>query len=80
MVGIWSHAIPNYPVGHTQNIRRVRRAIEEAIKARGCGGRRALHLVGSSFDGVGVGDCVTSSVRAVLNVSQTTPSEEAASL
>ncbi|BHF75115.1 hypothetical protein SprV_0501821000 [Sparganum proliferum] len=77
MVGIWMHSIPNYPVGHVQNVRRVRRAIEEAINARGCGGRRSLHLVGASFDGLGVGDCVASAARAVLNVSRSSSQDTA---
>ncbi|VDL99698.1 unnamed protein product [Schistocephalus solidus] len=73
IVGIWMHSIPNYPLGHIQNVRRIRRAIEETLHARGCGGRRTLHLVGASFDGVGVGDCVASAVRAVLSISCPNP-------
>lgn len=59
-IGIWMDAIPCYPVGHPQRIRRLRQELHSEVRTR-----QRFHLVGSAFDGVGVGDCVKSAVFAV---------------
>ncbi|THD20100.1 hypothetical protein D915_009216 [Fasciola hepatica] len=63
-VGIHYDSIPQYPVGHLDNIK----ALREEISTAGASG---VHLVGYSYDGVGIGDVVHSGLKAVcaeLNV------------
>lgn len=66
-VGIWANAIPTYPVGHLENVRSIRNAINDRL---GPESNRTLQLVGSAVDGVGVSDCVKSAVKAVEDFSK----------
>lgn len=64
--GVWNNAIAAYPVGHLDNVIRVRSAIQERLAQEKMKvAKDSLHLVGSALDGVGVGDCVKSAVKAV---------------
>ncbi len=51
----WDGGLPQYPVGHTERVERVRRAVGEA------GG---LAVCGAVYEGVGIPACVGSGVRA----------------
>ncbi|VDK36925.1 unnamed protein product [Taenia asiatica] len=66
-VHIWDNAIPTYPIGHLENVQAIRNAIAEQL---GSESNRTLQLVGSALDGVGVGDCVKSAVKAVDSFSR----------
>lgn len=45
----WSHAIPQYTVGHTDRVRRIEAGLAE---------HPALSLLGNAYRGVGVADCL----------------------
>ncbi|CAL8087989.1 unnamed protein product [Calicophoron daubneyi] len=55
--------IPQYPPGHLDNICSLRSEIQASLKKHHSSG--GLHLVGFSYDGVGLGDVVRSSLKAV---------------
>ena len=61
-VGLWSNTIPTYPVGHLDNVQKIRNSIESQLGPRS---NHTLQLVGSALDGIGVGDCVRSALKAV---------------
>ncbi len=65
--GVWNNCIPSYPVGHPENVKKIRKAIEKQFDASD---KETLHLVGSALDGVGLGDCVKSAVNAVSKFSR----------
>jgi oxygen-dependent protoporphyrinogen oxidase len=48
----WSHAIPQYDVGHLERLARIDQALL---------GLEGLHLTGNAYRGVGLNDCVRSS-------------------
>lgn len=48
----WSHAIPQYEVGHLARLER----IDQALR-----GLEGLHLTGNAYRGIGLNDCVRSS-------------------
>ncbi|KAF7262281.1 hypothetical protein EG68_00444 [Paragonimus skrjabini miyazakii] len=56
--------IPQYPLGHVENVKSVRSEISELF-GRSLQQSTGIHLVGFSYDGVGLGDAVTSALRAV---------------
>ncbi|KAF5405978.1 Protoporphyrinogen oxidase [Paragonimus heterotremus] len=56
--------IPQYPLGHVENVKSVRSEISELI-GRSSQQSTGIHLVGFSYDGVGLGDAVTSALKAV---------------
>lgn len=56
--------IPNYPLGHLENITKVRSGMREWLRQR-VPNERNIHLVGYSYDGVGLGDVVQSALNAV---------------
>lgn len=55
----WPHANPQYDVGHLDLVARI-----EAEAARSPG----LHVAGSSYQGVGIPDCISSARRAVARI------------
>ncbi|KAA0194303.1 Protoporphyrinogen oxidase [Fasciolopsis buskii] len=57
-VGIYHDSIPQYPLGHLDNVKALRKAINAC-------GMNGIHLVGYSYDGVGIGDVVHSGLKAV---------------
>ncbi|KAF8563271.1 hypothetical protein P879_10891, partial [Paragonimus westermani] len=56
--------IPQYPLGHVENVKTVRSEISKLV-GRSSQQSTGIHLVGFSYDGVGLGDAVTSALRAV---------------
>jgi oxygen-dependent protoporphyrinogen oxidase len=46
----WADAIPQYPVGHAERVRRVRSTLAEAAPG--------VFIAGASYDGVGLPDCI----------------------
>ncbi|VDD84289.1 unnamed protein product [Mesocestoides corti] len=69
-VGLWNSSIPSYPVGHLDNVQRIRSAVANTL---GPNQMDTLQLVGSALDGIGVGDCVKSAVKAVNTFSHKLP-------
>lgn len=57
----WSHGIPQYAVGHTERIDRVRRRVADVA---------GLELAGAQFDGVGVAAVIGSGRSAAAGVLQ----------
>jgi len=57
----WVESMPRYTVGHVDRIR----AMDEAAKAY-----PGLHLVGSSYRGIGIGDCVRSGFDAAEDIAR----------
>lgn len=58
--------IPQYPVGHLDNISSVRSALRSLLM-EGCSRTGGIYLVGFSYDGVGLGDAVSSALKAVIS-------------
>ncbi|WP_430787775.1 protoporphyrinogen oxidase [Virgibacillus flavescens] len=56
----WKNARPQYTVGHTERLANVRDAMDEALPG--------VYLAGSSYEGVGVPDCIDQGEKAVANV------------
>jgi oxygen-dependent protoporphyrinogen oxidase len=55
----WERSMPRYTVGHLERIA----AMDEALKAH-----PGLHLIGSSYRGIGIGDCVRSGFEAAEGI------------
>lgn len=53
----WEKAMPQYTVGHTERIRKVRTQVEKQLPG--------VFLTGSSFEGVGIPDCIEQGEKAV---------------
>ncbi|VEL19477.1 unnamed protein product [Protopolystoma xenopodis] len=64
-VSILPNCIPQYPVGHTENIDLFRCGIRSCLPAHLAD---RLKFVGNSYDGVGIADVVLSSVMAVDSI------------
>ncbi|VDP87513.1 unnamed protein product [Echinostoma caproni] len=58
LVGFYRDCITQHPVDHLDN----NKALREELKVHGA---NRVHLVGYSYDGVGIGDAVNSSLKAV---------------
>ncbi|KER32338.1 protoporphyrinogen oxidase [Opisthorchis viverrini] len=58
--------IPQYPLGHIDNIRAAREELRSSLCQQSFNSN-AIHLVGSSYDGVGLGDVVFSALKAVCS-------------
>ena len=56
----WVKSMPRYTVGHLGRIA----AIDETLEAH-----PGLHLIGSSYRGIGIGDCVKSGFDAAEKIS-----------
>lgn len=56
----WKNARPQYTVGHMERIAKVRDKMAEALPG--------VYLAGSSFEGVGIPDCIEQGEKAVGNV------------
>ncbi len=55
----WEKSMPRYTVGHLDRIA----AMDEALKAH-----PGLYLIGSSYRGIGIGDCVRSGFEAAEGI------------
>jgi protoporphyrinogen/coproporphyrinogen III oxidase len=55
----WADAVPQYTVGHLDRVTRIRAAVEA---------QPGLAVCGAAYDGVGVGQCVVSALKAVEQV------------
>ncbi len=55
----WERSMPRYTVGHLERIA----AMDEALKAH-----PGLYLIGSSYRGIGIGDCVRSGFEAAEGI------------
>lgn len=58
--------IPQYPVGHLDNISSVR-SVLRSLTTEDCARTGGIHLVGFSYDGVSLGDAVSSALKAVVS-------------
>ncbi|WAX76386.1 protoporphyrinogen oxidase [Streptomyces sp. KMM 9044] len=58
-VSRWNDAVPQYTVGHLDRVARIRAAVET---------QPGLAVCGAAYDGVGVGQCVASALKAVEQV------------
>ncbi|MEU6121123.1 protoporphyrinogen oxidase [Streptomyces sp. NPDC047123] len=58
-VSRWGGAVPQYTVGHLERVRRIRAGVAEQAGLAVCGG---------AYDGVGVGQCVASALKAAEEV------------
>ncbi|HLR65778.1 protoporphyrinogen oxidase [Virgibacillus alimentarius] len=56
----WKNVMPQYTVGHTERIAKVRQEMSEQLPG--------VFLAGSSYEGVGIPDCITQGEQAVENV------------
>ncbi|ASN06567.1 protoporphyrinogen oxidase [Virgibacillus necropolis] len=56
----WRNARPQYTVGHTERITKIRGKMAEMLPG--------VYLAGSSFEGVGIPDCIEQGEKAVDNV------------
>lgn len=56
----WKNAMPQYTVGHNERISRIRSEVERELPG--------VYLAGSSFEGVGVPDCIAQGEKAVDDV------------
>jgi len=54
--------IPQYVVGHTSKVAKIREYIQQ--------NRLGLDLIGASFDGVSVNDCIANALSTVDNMAQ----------
>lgn len=57
LVTRWKNAMPQYTVGHTERIRKIRCRLEESLPG--------VFLAGSSFGGVGIPDCIEQAEKVV---------------
>lgn len=60
VVSRWLNMMPQYTVGHGQNVSRVREALQNDFPG--------IVLAGSSYEGVGLPDCIASAERVVEEV------------
>ncbi|GAA0596389.1 protoporphyrinogen oxidase [Virgibacillus siamensis] len=60
VISRWKNAMPQYTVGHNQRITNVRSAMEHELPG--------VYLAGSSYEGVGVPDCIGQGEQAVKEV------------
>ncbi|MYY80756.1 protoporphyrinogen oxidase, partial [Streptomyces sp. SID335] len=58
-VSRWERAVPQYTVGHLERVARIRASVA---------GQRGLAVCGAAYDGVGVGQCVASALKAAEEV------------
>ncbi|WP_409239883.1 protoporphyrinogen oxidase [Streptomyces sp. PA5.6] len=58
-VSRWEAAVPQYTVGHLERVARIR---------EGVAAQRGLAVCGAAYDGVGVGQCVASALKAAEEV------------
>ncbi|MFD1037684.1 protoporphyrinogen oxidase [Virgibacillus byunsanensis] len=56
----WKNAMPQYTVGHKERIKKVRNEANKQIPG--------VFLTGSSYEGIGVPDCIDQGEKAVLDV------------
>ncbi|WP_394233213.1 protoporphyrinogen oxidase [Niallia oryzisoli] len=60
VVSRWPHAMPQYTVGHQERIAKVTKGLKEELPG--------IFLAGSSYNGVGLPDCIKQGEEAVSNV------------
>ncbi|MFZ3578672.1 protoporphyrinogen oxidase [Virgibacillus sp. DJP39] len=60
VISRWKNAMPQYTVGHKERIANVRNHMDESLPG--------VYLAGSSFEGVGIPDCIEQGEKAVANV------------
>ncbi|MFH8612606.1 protoporphyrinogen oxidase [Streptomyces sp. NPDC018029] len=58
-VSRWGAAVPQYTVGHLERVARIRAGVKD---------RPGLAVCGAAYDGVGVGQCVASALKAAEEV------------
>ncbi|WP_071396022.1 protoporphyrinogen oxidase [Bacillus tuaregi] len=60
LVSRWSHAMPQYTVGHQKRLARVTKGLQETLPG--------IFIAGSSYNGVGLPACIQQGEEAVNNV------------
>lgn len=60
VISRWKDAMPQYTVGHTERIANVRQRMRQKLPG--------VFLAGSSYEGVGIPDCIDQGEKAVANV------------
>jgi protoporphyrinogen/coproporphyrinogen III oxidase len=60
VISRWKNVMPQYTVGHMERIEKVRKEASEHLPG--------MYFVGSSFDGVGIPDCIDQAEKAVEQV------------
>lgn len=60
VISRWKNVMPQYTVGHLERIEKVREEVKEHLPG--------VYFVGSSFEGVGIPDCIDQGEKAVLQV------------
>ncbi|SFA81769.1 oxygen-dependent protoporphyrinogen oxidase [Lentibacillus halodurans] len=60
VISRWNNAMPQYTVGHTEQIAKVREDMQDKLPG--------LFLAGSSYEGVGIPDCIDQGEKAVADV------------
>lgn len=60
VISRWKHAMPQYTVGHKERVERARKGLLEELPG--------VFMAGSSFNGLGVPDCIDQGEEAVDNV------------
>lgn len=58
MVTRWRNVMPQYTIGHVERINKARRELSESLPG--------VYLVGSSFEGVGLPDCIEQGEKAAF--------------
>lgn len=58
----WPRSMPQYPVGHVQNIANVRQALATSLPG--------VFITGSGFEGVGIPDCIAQGKQAAKQLSE----------
>ncbi|GGJ92101.1 protoporphyrinogen oxidase [Lentibacillus kapialis] len=60
VISRWKNAMPQYAVGHTERIANVRQNMQQKLPG--------IFLAGSSYEGVGIPDCISQGEKAVADV------------